>query len=454
MWYFAHIVVALVIIYITHWIYKWRNPKCNGILPPGSSGIPFIGETLELFTPTNSSDVHPFIKKRLQSDHEFNRFIFGQEEKSVVMWYLDSFGDLIKQGGFSPDGLTVHKYKRNLVLSHFGTDRIKQKLLSQFEETVHKTLSSWSTQDSVELQYAFLLMQGEFALTQLCSYDPKASKELIDNFVNGVKAAFSFPLKIPGTAYNNGLKKKAKVFEKIKEMVSVRLASPQNAPDDLMGQMIKDMSDVNFVTKEYIYQYIFTLMFATFQTIPFMITVALKFISENRAVLQELTAEHEEILRKRQIQDSSVTWEEFKSMTYTQQVINETLRLQSSFPGFLRKVVKDIKVNGYTIPAGWGFMACHTAMHLDPEIYNEPLKFDPSRWKDIGPEFMSKNFKPFGGGIKQCAGADFTRVAMALFLHVLVTKYRWTVVKGGEIVQNPVARFKNGLHINLSERKD
>ncbi|KAL3614121.1 hypothetical protein CASFOL_042195 [Castilleja foliolosa] len=197
------------------------------------------------------------------------------------------------------------------------------------------------------------------------NYDPKSSKELIDNFVNGVKAAFSFPLKIPGTTYYNCLKKKGKVFEKLKEMVSVRLASPQNETDDLMGQTIKDMSVVNFVTKEYICQYIFGLMFATFLSIPFMITVALKFLSENPAVLRELSrTEHEEILRKRQIQDSSVTWEEFKSMTYTQQVINETLRLGNSFPGFLRKVVKDIKVNGYTIPAGWGFMACHTAMHL------------------------------------------------------------------------------------------
>ncbi|KAL3614124.1 hypothetical protein CASFOL_042198 [Castilleja foliolosa] len=473
MWYFAQFVIAFVIIYLTYWIYKWRNPKCNGILPPGSSGIPLIGETLELFIPTNSNnDLHPFIKKRLQrhgplfrtnlagrnvvvsADHEFNRFIFGQEEKSVVMWYLDSFGEIIEQGGFSADSLTIYKYKRNLVSSHFGIDCIRQKLLSQFEERVRKTLHSWATKDSIELEYAYLLMQGEFALTHLCSYDPHTSKELIDNFVNGAKAAFSFPLKIPGTTYYNGLKKKEKVLEKINEMVSVRLASSQNAPDDLLGQMIKDMSDVTFVTKEYIYRLIFTLMFAMFQSVPFTITVALKFLSENPDVLQELTAEHEEILRKRQTQDSSVTWEEFKSMTFTQQVINETMRLGSSFPGFLRKVVKDIKVNGYTIPAGWGLLASHRAMHLDPELYNDPLKFNPSRWKDVGPEFMAKNFKPFGGGIKQCPGADFTRASMALFLHVLVTKYRWSVVKGGEIVQDPTARFKNGLHINLSERQD
>ncbi|GFQ00949.1 cytochrome p450 87a3 [Phtheirospermum japonicum] len=195
-------------------------------------------------------------------------------------------------------------------------------------------------------------------------------------------------------------RKKEKVSEKIKEMVNDRLGSPQNAvDDDLLGQMIKDMSNVNFVTKEYINKLMFVLMFATFQTVPFVTTLALKFMSENPAVLQELTEEHEEILRKRETLDSSVTWEEFKSMTYTQQVINEALRLGR-------------------------------------------------------PEFVSKNLKPFGGGIKQCVGADFSRASMAIFLHVLVTKYRWTVVKGGEIVQNPIKRFKNGFHINLRERVD
>ncbi|GFP93992.1 cytochrome p450 87a3, partial [Phtheirospermum japonicum] len=159
---------------------------------------------------------------------------------------------------------------------------------------------------------------SEFALTHLCSYDPEISKELIDNFVDSLSTALLFPLKIPGTTYYNGLKKKEKMLEKIKEMVNVRLGFPQNAvDDDLLGQMLKDMSNVNFVIKEYINNLMVILIFATSQTVPFVTALALKFMSENLAVLRELTAEHEEIPRKRETLDSSVTWEEFKSMTFT-----------------------------------------------------------------------------------------------------------------------------------------
>ncbi|EYU37764.1 hypothetical protein MIMGU_mgv1a0187551mg, partial [Erythranthe guttata] len=117
MWSIEIYIVGFVIVLVTQLItiYRWRNPKCNGKLPPGSLGFPFIGECLELIFPAHSYDVHPFIKKRLQrygpvfrtniagrnvvvsADHEFNSYILQQEEKLVVRSYLDLFEKLFKQ---------------------------------------------------------------------------------------------------------------------------------------------------------------------------------------------------------------------------------------------------------------------------------------------------------------------------------------------------------------------
>lgn len=60
------LVVTLLSIYITHWTYRWRNPKCNGVLPPGSMGLPLIGETIQLVIPSASLDLPPFIKHRMK----------------------------------------------------------------------------------------------------------------------------------------------------------------------------------------------------------------------------------------------------------------------------------------------------------------------------------------------------------------------------------------------------
>ena len=56
---------AIVVVSFTHWLYRWRNPKCNGKLPPGSMGFPLLGETLQFFAPNTSSDIPPFVRNRM-----------------------------------------------------------------------------------------------------------------------------------------------------------------------------------------------------------------------------------------------------------------------------------------------------------------------------------------------------------------------------------------------------
>lgn len=56
--------------------------------------------------------------------------------------------------------------------------------------------------------------------------------------------------------------------------------------------------------------------------------------------------EHESILRNREKTESGLTWKEYKSMTFTFQLINETVRLANIVPGVFRKALKDIKFKG------------------------------------------------------------------------------------------------------------
>ncbi|KAE8683763.1 Detected protein of confused Function [Hibiscus syriacus] len=92
--------------------------------------------------------------------------------------------------------------------------------------------------------------------------------------------------------------------------------------------------------------------------------------------------EHEEILNKRQDASSGIVWEDYKSMTFTHYVINETLRLVNVLPGMLKKVIADSHVNGYTITKGWILLVNSLSQHLNSDTYENPLTFNPSRWKD------------------------------------------------------------------------
>lgn len=64
MWNIGLWLVAVIVVGISGWVYKWRNPKCKGVLPPGSMGLPFIGESIQYFSSHSYEGIPPFIAER------------------------------------------------------------------------------------------------------------------------------------------------------------------------------------------------------------------------------------------------------------------------------------------------------------------------------------------------------------------------------------------------------
>ncbi|KAK3034138.1 hypothetical protein RJ639_033481 [Escallonia herrerae] len=464
--------VALLTIYITHWLYRWRNPKTKGVLPPGSMGLPFIGETIQLIMPSASIDLPPFIKSRLKrygpifrtnvagrpviisADSEFNYYILRHDERLVESWSLDTFAKLFDQNDQS-----WRKYVRNLALNHFGVEALKERLIPRMEDTIRETLAAWSSQESMEVKSAAITLTIDFAGRQLFSGDlEKAPLKLSDMYNVLLQGLMSFPLNIPGTAHHKCLKIHREVRLMMGDVLKKRRMSPPSSShgtdrqEDLLDHLIRDLNKESFLNEDFIVQQLFGLLYVSSDSISITLALAFKLLAEHPSVLEELTAEHEEILKNRENLDSPLTWNEYKSMTFTLQVINEVLRLASFAPGLFRRALQDIPINGYTIPKGWVIVIATAALHLNSNQFDDPLEFNPRRWKDIESSVVSKSFMPFGLGLKQCPGAEYSRVFLAIFLHVLVTKYRWALVKGGKIVRAPIIRFPHGFHYKISER--
>lgn len=104
-----------------------------------------------------------------------------------------------------------------------------------------------------------------------------------------------------------------------------------------------------------------------------------------------------------------------KALPYFEAVMQEGLRLYTSAPSHLERVVpansKELFICGHHIPPGTVIATQAYSVHRDPRIYAEPDRFWPERWLEKEVEIdsetrleMQRRMMPFGLGTRMCVG--------------------------------------------------
>uniref|UniRef100_A0A0E0RG31 Cytochrome P450 n=1 Tax=Oryza rufipogon TaxID=4529 RepID=A0A0E0RG31_ORYRU len=361
LWSHCYCVSCLVDPFVGHQTeHQYSSKLVQGKLPPGSRGLPILGETLDFFSQSPSLELLGFFKRRLDNE----QLRVPARGEAFRMWYPDSIMRIIGADSIITTLGSSHKYIKNMVFRLFGPENLRRDMIKDMQKTAEASLLSWLHHPSIELK----------------------------------------------EAASSGRKN---VMKMLKEMMDERKkATGRQESIDFFDVLLEELKEEKHAMSENVaLDLIFLLLFVSFETTASGITAILCFLSDNPKALQELTEEHDYIQKKRPDLNSEITWEEYKSMKFTSHVIHEALRLTNIAPVMFRKATEDDTAE----PAGGA----------------------------------SKDFMAFGGGRRLCVGADFAKLQMAIFLHCLVTKYRWKVIKGGKMVLCPGLQFPEGFHIRL-----
>jgi 26-hydroxylase len=94
----------------------------------------------------------------------------------------------------------------------------------------------------------------------------------------------------------------------------------------------------------------------------------------------------------------------------------------------------DETLNGYKIPAGCHVIPLINTVHMDPNLWENPEVFNPSRFLDAAgnvqkPEF----FIPFGVGRRMCLGNVLARMELFMFFTAMMHNFDITLPEGAAL---------------------
>lgn len=144
--------------------------------------------------------------------------------------------------------------------------------------------------------------------------------------------------------------------------------------------------------------------------------------------------------------------EQLQQMTYTNAVINESMRLYP--PAWItdRENIVDDTLLGYSIQKGTLIGVSFYELHRNPKYWENPERFNPERFLGAQRKQSMQYFYPFGAGPRMCIGMGFAMYEMGLALSYLVGKYY--IKSSSPTVQfNPLITLKPvGAEVTFSAR--
>ena len=129
------------------------------------------------------------------------------------------------------------------------------------------------------------------------------------------------------------------------------------------------------------------------------------------------------------LQGRSATGEDVALLPYIRQIIDEALRLYPPAAIVSRTAIEPDTLCGTRINPGDTVTLPIYALHRSHLLWDQPDAFDPDRWAD-GAKPDRYAYLPFGDGPRICIGASFAIQEAVIILATLLSRFRFTSVKG------------------------
>ncbi|GBM77227.1 Cytochrome P450 2J3 [Araneus ventricosus] len=129
--------------------------------------------------------------------------------------------------------------------------------------------------------------------------------------------------------------------------------------------------------------------------------------------------------------DRQPTIEDKSRLTYFNAYIQEAIRTADFFNFFpTQECIKETTLGGRRIPKGAVLLLNFYSSHHDPEVYEEPEKFNPSRFIQTGGKRKEDSPILFGLGKRSCLGEGYVLMQVFLIISTLIQNFQLSLPEG------------------------
>ncbi|XP_022913357.2 cytochrome P450 4c3-like isoform X1 [Onthophagus taurus] len=152
--------------------------------------------------------------------------------------------------------------------------------------------------------------------------------------------------------------------------------------------------------------------------------------------------------------ENSTTYIDLQSLTYTEAVIKETMRIYPAVPLIGRNLTAPLTINGLTLPADTDLLFSLQSLH--EMNFPNPKEFNPDRFLQENLHDIPQNiYAPFSYGQRDCIGRKIAMVEMKFIISFIIKHFTLHPVQPEhklEIAGEFALRSKNGIIIKLKKR--
>lgn len=430
-------------------------------LPPGKSGLPWIGETISFLTDPDFAT-----KRRQQYGAIFRTNLIGRP--TVVMsgaaankfilsthfdlfsWrdgWPDNFRELLGASLFLQEG-AEHQRNRKLLMPAFHGKALTNYVATMTEIT-DQYLSKWEQTGDLTWFPELKHLTFEIASVLLIGSEPGAeTTELSRLFTELTNGLFTLPLKWSYTTYGRAITARDRLLAHIEQVVLERQQSPTQ---DALGLLVQSQDEEgNRLSVAELKVQALLLLFAGHETTTSLIASLCLALAQNSEVLARARAEQSQIGR-----NTPISIDSLKQMTYLDRVLREVERMYSPIGGGFRGVVKEFEFNGYRVPKGWQVLYRIPEAHFDADVYPQPHTFDPDRFDPDRSDYKPSDytFVTYGGGARICIGMAFAQMELKIIAAMLLRRNSWELLPNQNLTLDPIPTLhpRDGLKVKFQK---